>query len=205
MFNNFYLDIELRKSTQKTVLNITEEDLQENQDKVLNTLQKECIDLNSWFYIILYYYSKGDYMSFEKFARELAKLNISENPFYKGQEILFINIINIISLFYSFISDRSKDKQNFDTYSKLSIKLSNKADNLKVFHPPTIITTALFSFIKGDYEDSESNFKIISDRSSDKNTNIVILSKIGRALIAYNQERYEKAIEYFASLIKQYN
>ena len=35
-------------------------------------------------------------------------------------------------------------KQNFDTYSKLSIKLSNKADNLKVFHPPTIITTALF-------------------------------------------------------------
>ena len=205
MFNNFYLDIELRKSTQKTVLNITEEDLQENQDKVLNTLQKECIDLNSWFYIILYYYSKGDYMSFEKFARELAKLNISENPFYKGQEILFINIINIISLFYSFISDRSKDKQNFDTYSKLSIKLSNKADNLKVFHPPTIITTALFSFIKGDYEDSESNFKIISDRSSDKNTNIVILSKIGRALIAYNQERYEKAIEYFASLIKEYN
>ena len=63
----------------------------------------------------------------------------------------------------------------------------------------------MFSFIKGDYEDSESNFKIISDRSSDKNTNIVILSKIGRALIAYNQERYEKAIEYFASLIKEYN
>jgi hypothetical protein len=58
MLNNFYLDIELPKSSPKTVLNITETDLVENQDKVLTTLQKECIDLNSWFYIILYYYSK---------------------------------------------------------------------------------------------------------------------------------------------------
>ena len=55
MLNNFYLDIELRKHSQKTVLSITEKDLEENQDKVRTTLQKECIDLNSWFYIILYY------------------------------------------------------------------------------------------------------------------------------------------------------
>ena len=58
MLNNFYLDIELRKPSQKTVLSITEKDLEENQEKVRTTLQKECIDLNSWFYIILYYYSR---------------------------------------------------------------------------------------------------------------------------------------------------
>ena len=69
MFKNFALDIEPRKSTQKMVINITEKDLEENQDKVLSTLQKECVDLNSWFYIILYYYSKEDYASFEKFSK----------------------------------------------------------------------------------------------------------------------------------------
>ena len=205
MLNNFYLDIELRKSTQKTVLSITETDLEENQDKVLTTLQKECIDLNSWFYIILYYYSKCDYSSFEKFSKELSKIDVEQNPFYKGQKILFINIINIISLFYSFIAYRSKDKESFESYSKLSTSLSNKADSLQLYHPPTIIITALFSFIQGDYENSERNFSSFTEHSSDKNTNIVILSKLGRALIAYNQGRYEKSIEFFSSLIKEYN
>ena len=84
MLNNFYLYIELRKSTQKTVVNIIKTVLEENQDKVLTTLQKECIDLNSWFYIILYYYLKGDYIFFEKFSKELSKIDIEQNPFYKG-------------------------------------------------------------------------------------------------------------------------
>ena len=205
MLNNFYLDIELPKSSPKTVLNITETDLVENQDKVLTTLQKECIDLNSWFYIILYYYSKGDYLSFEKFSKELSKIDIMQNPFYKGQKILFINIINIISLFYSFIAYRSKDKESFESYTKLSTSLSNKADSLQLYHPITIIITALFLFIQGDYENSERNFSSFSEHGSEKNTNIVILSKLGRALIAYNQGRYEKAIEFFASLVKEYN
>ena len=205
MLNNFYLDIELPKSSPKTVLSITETDLVENQDKVLSTLQKECIDLNSWFYIILYYYSKGDYLSFEKFSKELSKIDIMQNPFYKSQKILFINIINIISLFYSFIAYRSKDKESFETYTKLSTSLSNKADSLQLYHPITIIITALFLFIQGDYENSERNFSSFSEHGSEKNTNIVILSKLGRALIAYNQGRFEKAIEFFASLVKEYN
>ena len=205
MLNNFYLDIELRKHSQKTVLSITEKDLEENQDKVRTTLQKECIDLNSWFYIILYYYSKGDYASFEKFSKDLTEIDIERNPFYKNQKMLYINIINIISLFYSFIAYRSKDKASFESYSKLSTSLSNKADDLHLYHPTTIIVTALFSFIQGDYENSERNFSSFSEHSSDKNTNIVILSKLGRALIAYNQGKYEKAIEFFASLVKEYN
>ena len=205
MLNNFYLDIELPKSSQKTVLNITETELEENQDRVLLTLQKECIDLNSWFYIILYYYSKGDYTSFEKFSKELSKIDVEQNPFYKSQKILFINIINIISLFYSFIAYRSKDKESFESYSKLSTSLSNKADDLLSYHSTTIIITAFFAFIQGDYENSERNFSSFSEHGSDKNTNIVILSKLGRALIAYNQGRYEKAIEFFASLVKEYN
>ena len=205
MLNNFYLDIELRKHSQKTVLSITEKDLEENQDKVRTTLQKECIDLNSWFYIILYYYSKGDYASFEKFSKDLSDIDIERNPFYKTQKMLYINIINIISLFYSFIAYRSKDKASFESYSKLSTSLSNKADDLHSYHSTTIIVTALFSFIQGDYENSERNFSSFMEHSSDKNTNIVILSKLGRALIAYNQGKYEKAIEFFASLVKEYN
>ena len=209
MFKNFNLDIELKKSTQKAVLNITEKDLKENQDKVLSTIQKECVDLNSWFYIILYYYSKEDYASFEKFSKELSKIEVEQNPFYKEQKIQFIHIINIISLFYSFIAYRSKDKDNFEIYSKLSTQLSNKADTLQNFHPTTIIINAFFSFIKGDYENSERYFSYYSDHGIDLNkkvpTNLVILSKLGRALIAYNQSKYDKAIEFFASLIKEYN
>ena len=205
MLNNFYLDIELRKPSQKTVLSITEKDLEENQEKVRTTLQKECIDLNSWFYIILYYYSKGDYVSFEKFSKDLSQIDIENNPFYHSQKMLYINIINIISLFYSFIAYRSKDKASFESYSKLSTSLSNKADSLHLYHPTTIIITALFSFIQGDYENAERNFSSFSEHSSDKNTNIVILSKLGRALIAYNQGRYEMAIKFLASLVKEYN
>ena len=209
MFKNFNLDIELKKSTQKTVLNISEKDLKENQDKVLSTIQKECVDLNSWFYIILYYYSKEDYNSFEKFSKELSKIDIEQNPFYKDQKILFIHIINIISLFYSFIAYRSKDKENFELYSKLSTSLSNKADNLQNYHHITIIINAFFSFIHGDYDNSERYFSYYSDNSIDITkkvpTNIVILSKLGRALIAYNQSKYDKAIQFFASLIREYN
>ena len=209
MLKNFSLDIEPRKSTQKTVINITEKDLEENQDKVLSTIQKECVDLNSWFYIILYYYSKEDYKSFEKFSKEVSKIDVEQNPFYKDQKILFIHILNIISLFYSFIAYRSKDKDNFENYSKFSTSLSNKADALQNYHPTTIIITAFFSFIKGDYDNSERYFSYYSDQRIDLKkkvpTNIVILSKLGRALIAYNQSKYDKAIEFFASLIKEFN
>ena len=209
MTDNFFLQVDLRKSPQKTVLNITETDLEENKEKVLSTLQKECVDLNTWFYIVLYYYSKGDYASFEKFSKELSNIDVGQNPFYKGQRTQYIYMINIISLFYSYIAYNSKDKENFVTYSKLSTSLSNKADNVHYNNDPTIIVTALFSFLQGDYENSERYFSNLSDHSIDKNkkisSNIIILSKLGRALIAYNQGKYDKAIDFFASLIKEYN
>jgi tetratricopeptide (TPR) repeat protein len=204
---NFLLDVELKKTGQKTVLEITEKDLKENQDKVLSIMKKENVDLNSWFYIILYYYSKEDYTSFEKFTNELSEIDVEKNSFYRDQKTTFIHIINIISLFYSFIAYRSKDKNNFESYSTLSTKLSNKADSLQV-NNQTIIITAFFSFIQGDYDNSERYFSNYSDHC-DKNkkvqTNITILSKLGRALIAYNQCKYDKAIEFFTSLITEYN
>ena len=169
MTDNFFLQVDLRKSPQKTVLNITETDLEENKEKVLSTLQKECVDLNTWFYIVLYYYSKGDYASFEKFSKELSNIDVGQNPFYKGQRIQYIYMINIISLFYSYIAYNSKDKENFVTYSKLSTSLSNKADNVHYNNDPTIIVTALFSFLQGDYENSERYFSNLSDHSIDKN------------------------------------
>ena len=204
---NFILDVELKKTGQKTVLEITEKDLKENQDKVLSIMKKENVDLNSWFYIILYYYSKEDYNSFEKFTNELSEIDVEKNSFYRDQKTTFIHIINIISLFYSFIAYRSKDKNNFESYSTLSTKLSNKADSLQV-NNQTIIITAFFSFIQGDYENSEryfSNFSDHCDKNKKVQTNITILSKLGRALIAYNQSKYDKAIEFFTSLITEYN
>ena len=81
--NIFEIDLELRKRKEHTVLKITEKDLINNQDKILSTIKKECVDFSTWFYIILYYYSKNKYSTFQKFAEELSKADIEQNTFYK--------------------------------------------------------------------------------------------------------------------------
>ncbi len=50
---NFHLKIELRKRKEKTIIDLTYEDFIENNDKILAMLKKECVDLKSWFFIIV--------------------------------------------------------------------------------------------------------------------------------------------------------
>jgi hypothetical protein len=45
--------LELRKRKDNTVLTITEKELLSNPDKILQILSKECVDLKTWFYIIV--------------------------------------------------------------------------------------------------------------------------------------------------------
>lgn len=49
----FEVDMELRKRKDKTVIRITENDLNNNQEKILTVLRKECVDLQCWFSIIV--------------------------------------------------------------------------------------------------------------------------------------------------------
>ena len=201
--NSFQIDLELRKRHEKTVLKITEEDLINNQDKILSTIKKECVDFSSWFYIILYYYSKGDYASFHKFSEELSKADVEQNPFYKDQKIFYIHILSILSFFYSFISQKSKDKTNYSNYSSSSTSLSNHSEKV-IFAPINLICKGFLYFTQGDYDSSDTYFSNISTYTS-LPKNIVILAKLGRALNAYNQNNFNKSIEFLTSLINDYN
>jgi hypothetical protein len=50
---NLPLTVELRKRKEKTMIQLSYEDLKNSQDKILIMLKKECADLKSWFFIIV--------------------------------------------------------------------------------------------------------------------------------------------------------
>lgn len=50
---SFEIELDLRKRQEKTILKITEEDLANSQEKILSTMKKECVDLQSWLYIMV--------------------------------------------------------------------------------------------------------------------------------------------------------
>ena len=52
--NPFQIVMELRKRQENTLITITEEMLQKEQDKILTALRKECVDLQTWFAIIVF-------------------------------------------------------------------------------------------------------------------------------------------------------
>jgi len=52
-FHKSGIKIELRRKKEKTLITISEEELKEKSDKILNMLKKECVDVKTWFYIIV--------------------------------------------------------------------------------------------------------------------------------------------------------
>lgn len=50
----FQIVMELRKRQENTIITVTEEMLQNDQDKILTALRKECVDLQTWFAIIVF-------------------------------------------------------------------------------------------------------------------------------------------------------
>ena len=62
-------------------------------------------------------------------------------------------------------------------------------------------------FAQGEYDNSEMYFSNISDidKGINLNQNLIILAKIGRGLNSYNKGNYNKALEYFISLIREYD
>lgn len=50
---SFSFTVELRKRKEKTLIQFSQEELENNQDKILMVLKKECVDLKSWFLIIV--------------------------------------------------------------------------------------------------------------------------------------------------------
>ena len=59
---SFQIDLDLRKRQEKTILQIKETDLETNQDKILEIIKKECVDLQTWFYITVSNYTLMNYI-----------------------------------------------------------------------------------------------------------------------------------------------
>ena len=53
LVRSFPISIELRKRKEKTLLQFSQEELEKNQDKILTLLKKECVDLKTWFLLIV--------------------------------------------------------------------------------------------------------------------------------------------------------
>jgi len=52
---NFKFRFELKKKKERTILEFSEEELKSKPDKILQVLKRECVDLKSWFYVIVIY------------------------------------------------------------------------------------------------------------------------------------------------------
>ena len=105
------------------------------------------------------------------------------------------------------ISQQSRDKTKSENYSTLSTVFVNQAEKISMYDPMTMICKGFLFFAQGDYDNSEMYFSNISDndKSSNLNKNLIILAKIGRGLNFYNKGNYNKALEYFVSLIRDYD
>ena len=47
------ITIDLRKRKEKTLIEISEEEMINRSEKLLQMLKRECVDLKTWFYIIV--------------------------------------------------------------------------------------------------------------------------------------------------------
>jgi tetratricopeptide (TPR) repeat protein len=77
-----------------------------------------------------------------------------------------------------------------------------------MYDPMTMICKGFLFFAQGDYDNSEMYFSNISESdhtNTNTNKNIIILAKLGRALNSYNKCNYSKAIEYYHSLIRDFD
>ena len=152
----------------------------------------------------MYFYSIHDYENLKKFSDELAKTDIDNNPFYRDQKQTFKYILNVFAFYFINLAQKSKDKEK---YEEISTSFFNQAEKISMFDPMTMVCKGFIYFAQGNYSQAETYFSNISenDKNSNFNKTIIILAKIGKGLNFYNKGNYEKAIEHFISLIKDYD
>lgn len=137
----------------------------------------------------------------------MAKTDVDLNPLYRDQKQIFIYILNVFSIFYSYLSQKCKDKEKTEAYLTSSTSFVNQAEKISIYDPMTMICKGFLFFAQGDYDNSEIYFSNITDNDKHPNLSkyITILAKIGKAFNSYNKGNYSKAVEHIVSLIREYD
>lgn len=133
-----------------------------------------------------------------KFVNEEKNLDINRSS--------FIQILNILTLFYTFLSQKSIEKTEFEEYNLISTHLINTSEQIELTNSLTLIAKGYLLFSKGDYDNSEMTFSNAYDKEvMSRNTNILILCKLGQALNNFVKGNFSEALTNFTMLIEKYD
>lgn len=150
----------------------------------------------------MYFYSINDFQNFKKFSDELAKIDIENNPYYRDQKETFKYILNVFAFYFINIAQKAKEKEK---YEEISTSFFNQAEKLEMFDKMTMVCKGFIYFAQGNYSQAEFYFSNISETDKSINKRIIILAKIGKGLNFFNKSLYDKAVEQFTGLIRDYD
>lgn len=202
------------------VINIQQILFDSNEENVLNYLSS-LLDAKGWLIIIFHYYNLNNENMLNKISEKLiefmnnnsiiSSLNSTYNESNKKEIIKnrtseLIQVLDIISLLFSFMSQKTIEKSDYDNYLISSTKLINSSEKIDLTNSLTLIAKGFLFYAKGEYNNSEMTFKSAFDKElANKNTNIMVLSTLGLGLNSFVKAKYSDACEYFIKLIKVYS
>lgn len=126
---------------------------------------------------------------------------------YKGESKFdFIVILDILSLFYTFLNQKVLNKSDQDETLIFSTKLLNTAEPINYLNPLTQIAKAYILYSKGDYDNSDSYFAnaLSANEQNLKNRGIFVLCLIGQAMNKYIRGQYKQALIHYKHIVEDH-
>lgn len=177
----------------------------ENPQKVIDFL-KNSNNAKTWLVAIFHYYSAENQERLREITRELS-LYVNQNSIhFTKQRLGFIYILDILTLFFTFLSQKSIEKSDFTEMTNFSTQLINLSERIDFTNSLTLIAKGYLFYSRGEYDTSEITFQNAFEKESNSlNSNIIILSIIGLTLNCVIKMRFSDAITHLTNLIKKYN
>lgn len=208
MMNDKFKELFIEKVEQndKTIakLQSLDELLNSSYDRILSFLQSSS-DAKAWLVVVLHFYTTRNESNLKSIVKELLKVVSEDQKSLKNNKHGFISILNVLTIFFTFLFQKTVDKQDFEEFSLLSTKLINTSEKLEITNSLTLVAKGYLLFAKGEYENSEITFNNSYDKEmSTHNANILVLALLGKALNCYIKSKYSEAINHITTLIKKY-
>ena len=173
----------------------------ENITNFLNTCQNPKV----WLYTIFHFYTLKNDQYFKLLSKDLV-LFVQDERFTQQNKSEFIQILNILTVFYTFLTQKTIDKADFEEFNLLSTQLINTSEQIEFTNSLTLIAKGYLLYSKGDYENSEMTFENAYEKEQvSKNKNILILCLYGKGLNSFVKGNLTSSLSFFTQLIEKYN
>ena len=160
----------------------------------------------AWLITIFHFYENRNEDYLKRITKELIKYMLVNNMMINKQKIGFIRVLNILTLFYTFLGQKTLTKEEYDEMNIFSTQLINSSEKIDFTNSLTLIAKGYLLFTKGEYDASELTFHNAYEKEmSEKNSNIMILAVIGLALNSIIKCRFNDGVAHLTTLIKQFN